>query len=73
MCTTCGCSNTQGAAVTDLDAEEAAQAKAQSQSQATREGAVVGTREPSYRRVSEHEQEHAHLPKKWTTRGNFSV
>ena len=61
MCTTCGCSNTQGAAVTDLDAEEAAQAKAQSQSQATREGAAVGTREPSYRRVSEHEQEHAHL------------
>ncbi|KAE8755798.1 hydrogenase nickel incorporation protein HypB [Paraburkholderia madseniana] len=59
MCTTCGCSNTQGAAVTDLDAEEAAQAEAQSQ--ATREGAAVGTREPSYRRVSEHEQEHAHL------------
>ncbi|MCX4174845.1 MULTISPECIES: hydrogenase nickel incorporation protein HypB [Paraburkholderia] len=61
MCTTCGCSNTQGAAVTDLDAEEAAQAEAESQSQATREGAVVGTREPSYRRVSGNEQGHAHL------------
>ena len=63
MCTTCGCSNTQGAAVTDLDAEEAAQAKvdAQSQSQATREVAAAGTREPSYRRVTEHEQGHAHL------------
>lgn len=65
MCTTCGCSNTQGAAVTDLDAEEeeAAQAQvdAQSQSQATREGAAAGTREPSYRRVSAHEPGHAHL------------
>ncbi|CAE6863935.1 Hydrogenase maturation factor HypB [Paraburkholderia aspalathi] len=63
MCTTCGCSNTQGAAVTDLDAEEAVQAQvdAQSQSQATREGAAAGTREPSYRRVAEHEQGHAHL------------
>ena len=63
MCTTCGCSNTQGAAVTDLDAEEAVQAQvdAQSQSQATREGAAAGTREPSYRRVTEHEQGHAHL------------
>jgi hydrogenase nickel incorporation protein HypB len=61
MCTTCGCSNTQGAAVTDLDAEEAAQAKVEAQSQATREGAAVGTREPSYRRVSAHEQGHAHL------------
>ena len=56
MCTTCGCSNTQGAAVTDLDAEEAAQAQvdAQSQSQATREAVAVGTREASYRRVSTH-------------------
>ncbi|MFM0182672.1 hydrogenase nickel incorporation protein HypB [Paraburkholderia aspalathi] len=63
MCTTCGCSNTQGAAVTDLDAEEAAQTQvdAQSQSQTKREGAAAGAREPSYRRVSEHEQGHAHL------------
>ena len=61
MCTTCGCSNTQGAAVTDLDAEEAAQAKVDAQSQATREVAAAGTREPSYRRVAEHEQGHAHL------------
>lgn len=63
MCTTCGCSNTQGAAVTDLDAEEAAQTQvdAQSQSQAKREGAAAGAREPSYRRVTDNEQRHAHL------------
>ncbi|MFM0064552.1 hydrogenase nickel incorporation protein HypB [Paraburkholderia aspalathi] len=61
MCTTCGCSNTQGAAVTDLDAEEAVQAQVDAQSQATREVAAAGTREPSYRRVAEHEQGHAHL------------
>ncbi|MGF6899436.1 hydrogenase nickel incorporation protein HypB [Paraburkholderia sp. GAS348] len=58
MCTTCGCSNTQGAAVTDLDAEEADQA--QSQAQATQDGVAPGAREPAYRRVSEYEQGHAH-------------
>lgn len=60
MCTTCGCSNTQGAAVTDLDAEEVAQAEAPLQSQAARDDATVGTREPAYRRVSDHELGHAH-------------
>ncbi len=66
MCTTCGCSNTQGAAVTDLDAEEAAQAKTQSQaqsqaqSQSAQDGAALGAREPAYRRVTVHEQDHAH-------------
>jgi hydrogenase nickel incorporation protein HypB len=60
MCTTCGCSNTQGAAVTDLDAEEAAQAGTQSQAQAAQDGAALGAREPAYRRVSEYEQGHVH-------------
>ncbi|CAE6715843.1 Urease accessory protein UreG [Paraburkholderia domus] len=60
MCTTCGCSNTQGVAVTDLDAEEAAQAEtqSQSQSQAAQDHAAPGAREPAYRRVSEYEQGH---------------
>jgi hydrogenase nickel incorporation protein HypB len=62
MCTTCGCSNTQGVAVTDLDAEEAAQAQAetQSQSQSAQDVAELGAREPAYRRVTVHEQGHAH-------------
>jgi hydrogenase nickel incorporation protein HypB len=62
MCTTCGCSNTQGVAVTDLDAEEAAQAatQSQSQSQSVQDGAALGAREPAYRRVTVHEQGHAH-------------
>jgi hydrogenase nickel incorporation protein HypB len=60
MCTTCGCSNTQGVAVTDLDAEEAAQAETQSQSQSVQDGAALGAREPAYRRVTVHEQGHAH-------------
>jgi hydrogenase nickel incorporation protein HypB len=62
MCTTCGCSNTQGVAVTDLDAEEAAQAETQSQAQAqsAQDGAALGAREPAYRRVTVHEQGHAH-------------
>lgn len=66
MCTTCGCSNTQGAAVTDLDAEEAAQAETQSQAQSqaqlqsAQDGAALGAREPVYRRVTVHEQDHAH-------------
>ncbi|SOE73642.1 Hydrogenase nickel incorporation protein HypB [Burkholderia sp. OK233] len=61
MCTTCGCSNTQGATVTDLDAQEPAQAQVEAQSQATHDGTAVGTRELSYRRVSEYERGHAHL------------
>ncbi|MFM0129620.1 hydrogenase nickel incorporation protein HypB [Paraburkholderia sediminicola] len=61
MCTTCGCSNAQGAAVTDLDAKEAVHAQVEAQLQATPDGTAVGAREPSYRRVSEHEQGHAHL------------
>jgi hydrogenase nickel incorporation protein HypB len=62
MCTTCGCSNTQGVAVTDMDAEEAAQAatQSQSQSQSVQDGAALGAREPAYRRVTVHEQGHAH-------------
>jgi hydrogenase nickel incorporation protein HypB len=60
MCTTCGCSNTQGVAVTDLDAEEAAQAETQSQSQSAQDVAELGVREPAYRRVTVHEQGHAH-------------
>ena len=60
MCTTCGCSNTQGVAVTDLDAEEAAQAETQSQSQSAQDVAELGAREPAYRRVTVHEQGHAH-------------
>ncbi|CAE6756718.1 hydrogenase nickel incorporation protein HypB [Paraburkholderia haematera] len=60
MCTTCGCSNTQGATVTDLDAQEAAQSQSQSQSQTAQEGAVPGAKEPAYRRVSEYEKGHAH-------------
>ncbi|MEZ0602004.1 hydrogenase nickel incorporation protein HypB [Paraburkholderia sp. IW21] len=58
MCTTCGCSNTQGAAVTDLDAEEAA--KSQAQAQAPQEAGAIGAHEPAYRRVTEHEHGHTH-------------
>jgi hydrogenase nickel incorporation protein HypB len=49
-------------AVTDLDAEEAAQAETQSQAQAqsAQDGAALGAREPAYRRVTVHEQGHAH-------------
>ncbi|MFM0174455.1 hydrogenase nickel incorporation protein HypB [Paraburkholderia sediminicola] len=62
MCTTCGCSNTQSAAVTDLDA--AAGDGAQSQSKSSSAGSA-GT---AYRRVSErlrvgvsaHSHSHSH-------------
>lgn len=54
MCTTCGCSNTQRAAVTDPDAaaEGGAQSKAQSQAQSTSSSA--GSTGTTYRRVGEH-------------------
>jgi hydrogenase nickel incorporation protein HypB len=58
MCTTCGCSNTQGVAVTDLDAEEAVQAGAQSQT--AQDGAAPRAREPENRRVSEYKEGHAY-------------
>ncbi|MFM0118519.1 hydrogenase nickel incorporation protein HypB [Paraburkholderia sp. RL17-373-BIF-A] len=62
MCTTCGCSNTQSAAVTDLD--EAVEAGSQSES--TTAGA--GSAGPAYRRViprhlvgvSAHSHSHSH-------------
>ncbi|HEX3638853.1 MAG TPA: hypothetical protein VHV99_25915, partial [Paraburkholderia sp.] len=56
MCTTCGCSNTRLATVTDLDAVKAQEDNAQSQSQlpSNREAAAVGSSETAYRRVDEH-------------------
>jgi hydrogenase nickel incorporation protein HypB len=63
MCTTCGCSNTRAAAVTDLD--KAVEGGAQSQSKSSDAGSA-GT---AYRRVSEplhagvsaHSHSHAHV------------
>jgi hydrogenase nickel incorporation protein HypB len=49
MCTTCGCSNTQSAAVTDLDEPQAMK----------RQAAGAGSPETAYRRVSG--QAHAHV------------
>jgi hydrogenase nickel incorporation protein HypB len=57
MCTTCGCSNTQGAALTDLDAQAV---QPEAQSQAAQDDAVAGAHEPAYRRVREHGHAHVH-------------
>ncbi|MGA7777018.1 MAG: hydrogenase nickel incorporation protein HypB [Paraburkholderia sp.] len=59
MCTTCGCSNSKGAAVTDLDAVDAVESNAQSQSKSERDAGGVGGVEAAYRRVDEHR--HARL------------
>jgi len=56
MCTTCGCSGTQGATVTDPDEEESVQTQAQQRQQS----GTVHQHGHVYRRVDEHSDEHAH-------------
>ncbi|WP_408432026.1 hydrogenase nickel incorporation protein HypB [Paraburkholderia fungorum] len=57
MCTTCGCSNTRPAAVTDLDAvkpeEDDGRSQSQSQLPSNREAGAVGSSETAYRRVDD--------------------
>ena len=54
MCTTCGCSNAKGAAVTDLDAANAAEGSARSPSNPEGQGGETGGTGVAYRRVNEH-------------------
>ncbi|OAJ59437.1 hydrogenase accessory protein HypB [Paraburkholderia ginsengiterrae] len=62
MCTTCGCSNKQSAAVTDLDAQEAAQAQPREESGSPQQpqSAAVAAHEHLYRRVDGHGHTHPH-------------
>lgn len=62
MCTTCGCSNTQSAAVTDLDAQEAAQAHPREEGGSPQQlqGGAVAVHEHVYRRVEGHGHAHPH-------------